>query len=134
MENIKNKPWYRAVKVVYFIGFIFVLLFTIKLVLDKNPIVYVNKISCIDGSTLIKKTNDLSYQSFLKEKECLGIKEFNKYERFLPIERSKESSTVDISLLVKMIGFILLDILVVVMLFWLLKRLFFYIVSGEKII
>lgn len=133
MDKFKNKVWYRAVKVIYFIVFIFVLIFTIKIVYDKNPIAYINKNSCIDGSILIRKTNDLSYESFLREKECFGIKEFSKYESLLPVERNKESSNLDVSLFVKTGIYLLLNIFTILIIFWLIKRIFFYIFSGEKI-
>ena len=142
MENLNTKAWYRGIKVFFFIGFICVQLLGFLFVSEKTDRKVIDPSSFAETGRLIKmkfpEYSDISdeivgstvYEKVIKELDFETIEELQ--ARGLEIIDLFEY--MDKYSIIEKIGFYILSFIIISFVFWIISRIFFYIISGEQFI
>jgi len=157
--RLNKQPWYRFIKVVYLSVFALTIIVSVFVVYDENKSKWFDDyiITCQYGNKTVfsaqkeesiylndydLKNGISSIPDHTKEKiqKVCGISQEEiqnmiaatlKKDGFVPALFRVEKGTIEINSKIKAIGYSLLDILIVALIFEILRRIFYYIILGS---
>ena len=145
ISDLNGKIWYRLLKVIYILFFVFILGLSIFLIIDGYAPKFDNEnsyIKCHDGKTLGLEENSIYlYSDYIWSSDdekfrswCAAIIKDDKLlpANFIPDEKNYDLvSSYTNRDWVRTVGYSLLAIIVTVFIFELTKRIFYYVVLGS---
>lgn len=146
-ENLNNKIWYRTLKVLFFASFIFVQLLSFFITFSVTSSTR-EFVKCINGKEFENPYYGLEFYNFSNEADLTRRCEnsnINNSSNFNPLDyEAKPVDFVPDKLpyskyekaqysLVGRGAFLFGSIIIVSFIFWLLAKIFFYVILGEKI-